>query len=88
MQKLAIKRINIEGVDNTPPRIHIDTYKNAYCDLFIDFCIDSNMCVLNGRSATDDFTCISDKGKSVVDYTVVPHDQLHLFGEFRALRMS
>ena len=39
---------------------------------------DHNMCMLNGRGNAYDnsnnFTCISGRGKSVVDYCITPND--------------
>ncbi len=36
------------------------------------------MCVLNGRvQGLDNFTCISTKGTSVVDYILVPHENVN-----------
>ena len=41
------------------------------------------MCVLNGRLGDNgQFTCISTKGKSVVDYAFIPHEQLHFWTDF------
>ena len=68
----------IEDVDELPPRIVLDKVVNNHGELFIDFLRDIKMCVLNGRfqSTKDDFTCISTRGKSVVDYFAVPHECL------------
>ena len=79
----------IEGVDKVPPRVCIDTTENGYGQDFIDFCIDCNMCVLNGRfGSSDDFTCISTRGRSVVDYIVLPHEHLPLVSDFKVHRVS
>ncbi|VDI73918.1 Hypothetical predicted protein [Mytilus galloprovincialis] len=45
------------------------------------------MCVLNGRydPVHDDFTCVSGRGKSVVDYICVPHDALKLIESFQVI---
>ena len=69
----------IEGADEIVERQIIDATQNYYGDLFIDHLITSNMFMLNGRvgaSPGNDFTHISGRGKSVVDYAWVPHDQL------------
>ena len=81
----------IEGVDDIPLRNCIDISCNEYGELFHSHLNASNMCVLNGRTGDNrqnGFTCISTKGKSVVDYAWVPHEQLHHWNSFRVLRMS
>ena len=72
----------IEGVDAVKPREIIDTSANSYCDILSDFLIDCNLCILNGRLGKNDFTHISTRGKSVVDYVFVPHEQLSNFCDF------
>ena len=37
------------------------------------------MCVLNGRFNHDNFTYVSHKGRSVVDYICVLHDQFNMY---------
>lgn len=47
------------------------------------------MCMLNGRNnVCNDFTSISSKGNSVVDYCFVSHDKLALFEKFNVKRVS
>jgi hypothetical protein len=74
----------IEGVDDVKPRNVIDFCVNSQCKPFIDFCVSANMCCLNGRNddVTDNFTCVSTKGKSVVDYCLVPYDEFNSFSKF------
>ena len=44
---------------------------NKHGEALIDFLLSTKMCVLNGRVKGDNgFTCISTKGKSVVDYFI------------------
>lgn len=64
----------IEGVDDVKPREVIDDTINRYGDHFLDFLINCNFCMLNGRLGTNDFTHISKRGRSVVDYVCVPHE--------------
>ena len=40
------------------------------------------MCVLNGRFSNDNYTCISQKGRSVVDYICVLQDQYNMYSDF------
>ena len=66
----------IEGVDDLPPRTVLDHTCNGYGSLFADFLVRSNLCVFNGRSGLDDFTCVSPRGASVVDYCVIPQESI------------
>ena len=73
----------IAGVDDIPERDVIDFNKNQYCDVFIDFLISTNMCILNGRNyKTNNFTSVSCKGSAVVDFVLVPYEQLNRFSNF------
>ena len=68
----------IEGVDTIQERNIIDYSKNMYGEFLCKFLVDSNCCILNGRQCTDtcdnDFTFVSTRGKSVVDYFIVPYE--------------
>ena len=78
----------IEGVDNVSIRQVIDTTANKYGDFLLDFLIDCNLCIVNGRKGRNDFTHVSHRGCSVVDYVIVPHEQLLLSTNFSVHRMS
>ncbi|VDI24173.1 Hypothetical predicted protein [Mytilus galloprovincialis] len=79
----------IEGVDRIPSREVIDKTENHYGDLFVDFLVDSNFCVLNGRIGNENnYTCVSKKGKSVVDYVVVPHESIPSVSDFKVNTIS
>ena len=71
-------------VDNIPTRDSIDrpTVVNQQGNCFIDFLNDSEMCILNGRTGNNDFTFISPRGSSVVDYVIIPHDMLQSISDF------
>ena len=56
--------------------------KNSQGNEFIDFLQEMSMCVLNGRFNQDNFTCVSHKGRSVVDYICVLHDQFNMYNNF------
>ena len=71
----------ILGVDDIQERSPIDFSKNTYGEKLLDFLISASCCVANGRPSVciqDDFTSISQKGKSVVDYCIVSHEALWL----------
>ena len=62
---------------------------NAYSDLFIDCLINVNCCIVNGRnSASNDFTFVSTRGCSGVDYFITAYELLSYIGEFRVYRAS
>ena len=75
---------HIEGVDSIPGRKVMDLIENEHGDLLVDFLINNNMCMLNGRKGNGgEFTCVSTKGKSMVDYVCVAHEQLHLWNDLK-----
>ncbi len=89
--RCGLKQDFVEGVDDICERTCIDPEENHYGDLFIDHLIASNMCMLNGRSGLlndNKYTQISTKGKSVVDYVWVPHEQLQNWSQFKVKTMS
>ena len=70
----------IKGIDNISPRKSIDQTVNGHGNVFIEFLLESKLCVLNGRVTpqSDDFTFVSTRGKSVVDFIAVPHENIVL----------
>ena len=81
----------IEEVDEVPLRDTIDSSCNDYGDIFHDHLTSCNMCVLNGRAGSkinNNFTHISAKGKSVVEYAWAPYEQLHYWSNFKVSTMS
>ena len=87
--RCANKTDYIEGVDDLPERAVVDFKDNAYGDVFINFLVNGNCCILNGRNhVNNDFTCISIRGKSVVDYCVIPYETLGLFSDFQVIRAT
>ena len=76
------------GVDSIPSREVIDDKMNPYGQLLTDFLIDCNLCMLNGRTGENNFTNINVSGSSVVDYMIVPHEQLERYKEFKVHTMS
>ncbi|MEW8545344.1 MAG: reverse transcriptase family protein, partial [Candidatus Thiodiazotropha sp.] len=78
----------IEGVDDVILRDVIDFSSNANGDLFIEFLVDCGMCMVNGRVGQNDFTHVSHRGKSVVDYVCTPYEQLSSVSDFHVYLMS
>ena len=75
----------IESIDNVPPRTVIDKTKNNHGLSLLEFLNDVKMCVLNGRITPeyDNFTSISVKGSSVVDYFITNHTSLKYCKEMK-----
>ena len=70
---------DIELSDDTSQNRHpVDTVRNKYGDYLIEFLRDSGMCVMNSRvnPENDNYTCISRRGRSVVDYMIIPRASL------------
>ena len=76
----------IEGVDKIPERSILDYKHNKHGETLIDFLLRADMCVMNGRGRTNDFTSVSLKGASLVDYCIVHHDDLQKICDFRVTR--
>ncbi|CAC5412508.1 unnamed protein product [Mytilus coruscus] len=77
----------IEGIDILPERNVVDFTNNSYGDIFCEFLSNVNCCILNGRNfLSNDFTFISTRGTSVVDYCIVPYEYLNKFVDFEVIR--
>ena len=59
-------------------RIILDNVKAGHNEPLLEFLKDTRFSVVNGRVTpqVDNFTCVSTRGKSIVDYFIVPHDQI------------
>jgi hypothetical protein len=67
----------------------IDATENHYGNLLVNFLVDNNVCMLNGRVGNNDnFTCVSKKGRSVVDYVLIPHGNLPSVSDFKVNMIS
>ena len=67
----------ILALDSVSNRNAIDFTINKHGEAFLDYLKESRMVITNGRiNGIDNFTSISTKGKSVVDYVAVPIDNL------------
>jgi hypothetical protein len=79
----------IAGIDNIEPRNIVDFNTHSYGDHLIQFLIESDMCILNGRNYfVNDFTSLSVKGCSIVYYCLVSHESLKHFTYFNVIRTS
>ena len=79
----------VEGINDLNHRDIVDFSVNKYGHLLIEFLLNSNVCILNGRNSNlNDFTCITSIGRSVVDYCLVNHDYLSIFSEFNVHKVT
>ena len=79
----------IEGIDDLSYRETIDFKVNKYGHLLIEFFLNSNMCILNGHNcSSNDLTCITSTGCSVVDFCLVSHEDLPIYSEFKVCKVT
>jgi len=77
----------IESIDHLPCRINVDKERNTYGETLCDFLIDTQMCIANGRicQKSNNYTCISSRGLSVVDYLLVPQLCMNKVNDLRVI---
>ncbi len=65
-------------IDNVPQRSVLDTTTNNHGKALQEFLLDAKCCLVNGRITreNDNFTFISTRGRSIVDYFFTPHECL------------
>ncbi len=82
--------VNAEVDDVHLKRHVIDKVKAGHGQEIIDFVRDSKLAIVNGRITPekDNYTFVSSRGRSVVDYFITPHDCLRFCDEFRVDLMS
>ena len=79
----------IRGVDDVCDRNVIDFSLNSYGKILIEFLINTNMCMLNGRgSGNNDFTSVSTIGNAVVDYCFDGYLNMSNFSNFSVIRTT
>ena len=83
------KPLIINWLDIVNERQKIDNVKNGHEIEFLDFLKKIKFCVLNGRITEEfnDFTFVSSRGKSVVDYMATYHHDLKLINKFEVKRI-
>jgi hypothetical protein len=76
--RIGTKDDFVKDIDDVVERFSIDDISNKHGDCLIEFCKDSKFVILNGRVTPnyDNYTCISYKGKSVVDYILCPQAEV------------
>ncbi len=72
------------GLDNVSDGIPVDKVVNGHDSSLIEFLHEAVMSVVNSRvqKGHDDFTFVAKRGKSVVDYIIIPQDQIPMCKEF------
>jgi hypothetical protein len=80
----------VDEVDDVLERKSIDDGANKHGDSLLQFCKDSKFVILNGRVTPeyDNFTCISTKGKSVVDYILCPQSDVTFCKMLQFIRVT
>ena len=78
----------LSDVDGEPSRCCVDLVKNSQGELLVDCMRSSGLVFVNGRQGRDQFTCISSRGRSVVDYWLVPEEELMSIRNFDVQTMS
>ena len=76
----------IPEVEDIPPRKLVDTTRyNMYGEKLIEFVKDMKLCIINGRVSPENgnFTCVSTRGRSVVDYFLTEQCSLNTCAEFK-----
>ena len=73
----GVTRLKDVAGDNIPRKV-IDEVKTERGEALVSFLRSSGLCLVNGRVGQDNFTCISGKGRSVVDYCMVFQGDLDL----------
>ena len=69
-------------------RISVDMVKNDQGELLVECLLSAGLCFVNGCKGRDEFTCISSRGCSVVDYCLVPAEELDSSTNFMVKTMS
>lgn len=72
-----------DRVEFIPEKKYVDDEKNRIGEYLLDFLKDDKSCVLNRRGHTtkDDYTYVSTTVKSVVDYMVVPNNEIQKYSK-------
>ena len=76
----------VTDIDSIPVRQVIDNkHVNQHGKCLVDFLIESKLCIFKGRISPEnnDYTNLSSRGTSVVDYIIVPHDKISCLEIFR-----
>ena len=80
----------VQEIDDLGGRTVVDKVKAGHGEAIIDFVRDTEVAIVNGRITPekDNYTSVSSRGQSVVDYFLAPHDCIKFCKEFRVDLMS
>ena len=78
----------LSDVDGEPSRCCVDLLKNGQGELLVDCIRSSGLVFVNGQQGQDQFMCISSRGRLVVDYCLVPEEELMSIRNFEVKTMS
>ena len=78
--RIGNKQDFINGIDQLLPRNVLDETCNKHGEALLEFLIENKLCIVNGRinneESNDNFTFVSTRGRSVVDYFIVSVENL------------
>ena len=85
--RIGNKSDHIDNIDDIPPRRNIDDVINAHGHSLLDFVLDTKLCILNGRLSPehDNYTFLSSRGRSVVDYVITTHEGIDMCKQFKVI---
>ena len=88
--RLGEKLDYIERIVECSPRQILDKNVNKHGESFLEFLKNANSIVVNGRITPEynDYTSVTVKGKSVVDYIAVPIDSIEYCKKFKVLQTT
>ena len=61
-----------EENDALPARVELDEVKTHQGEILMNLVDSPGLCIVNGRVGKVGFTCVSGRGRSVVDYCLLP----------------
>ena len=87
--RVSRKNDVIDEIDDIPERILLDIQHNDHGVSLINFLLQANACIVNGRvnPSSDAYTSISHYGKVVVDYLLASHNSLKYVTNFEVLNV-
>ena len=78
----------MSDIDELSKRICLDKTVNQHGHEFIDFLNEAKFCVLNGRFNDSEYTSITRKGRAMVDYICVPHEDFKKCKSFNVITVQ
>ena len=79
---------NMDEAEGVACRVSEDQVINEQGRMMVDWTRSLGLCMVNGRVGSGDFTCVSPKGSSVVDYCLLFKDDLEVISDFEVVSMT